>query len=281
VLRQVEQPGAQLAEISRRRRWSGRGLERLRVAVQMLDRPLAGGQHPVQSDAERDVSGYRQVTLTGGLDNPAVRILGELVVHLDEVVSTALGEVDCCDRFLARDHRQVAVGPRRPAVDDRARYEDRGTQQLAGLDALTPQHVPRHPLRVPDRRDAVGDEQEQVVLRVRVTMHVGQPGYQVLAAAVDTLRSGWDLRFVLGSDPADPVAVHDHRLSVEQTLAVHRDYRDAFERSSHYDTVPVVYAAPGVLPSRGTPIALRPTVFAGKTGLACGIGRLLGTSRWQ
>ena len=148
-----------------------------------------------------------------------------------------------------------------------------------------------------DRGDAAGDVDvegalDQAVghLAARdVRVHFGEPGNQVLAAAIHPGAALGHLHLARGSDLDDPVAADDHGLVGNRPLAVHRNdghvhegvtrsggVRGVTETSAAARTALVRNGMVGLLKRRGrkSAVAIRATAFLRfRRGSAAGGGR--------
>ncbi len=207
------------------------GQNGLHVAVDVLDGDLAGLQRVQEPHVRRDVPGEGDPLRPGGGGDLVVGAAGDPGVDLEQVVSRGalLGD-PVPGRLLVRHAVPVQRG---------ARGEDLWTQPLA-VGHLRPQlQVVRVPQHAADRRDPVGQEEEEHPVdrlltrlgRRDVRVHLAEPGDEVAGAPVHPGRS---LGYGHGSRRShlvDPSSHHDYRLALEHhPVAGHGDHVHPLER---------------------------------------------------
>ena len=153
-------------------------------------------------------------------------------MHLEQVVARGLLVLHHLDRNFGRG--------RGVAIEARAGRVDRRTQQLALCDRGSQRQVPRIAEHAANRRDAIGHEQREHAMHVRVgrlsarnvRVHLGHARHQELAAAIDARRTVWHLSVGAATHRDDAIAADDDGLIAQRPIAIHRDDRDVRERDS-------------------------------------------------
>jgi hypothetical protein len=165
------------------------GQRRRGEAVEVLDRRLPRCDDVLDPDRIRHVAHAAHVVRLRGRDERIVDVELQARVDLEEVIAgLLLLEHDRLGLRRIGEHR-AARPHRRVAVDDRARGDDRGAEQLARLDLPAPHELHLAAEHVAHRRHAVGEEQREVVRAPGVDVHVRQARHEPAAVAVDARRT--------------------------------------------------------------------------------------------
>ncbi len=174
------------------------------------------------------VTDHRQAEPCTFFGESRERLGRKVDVDFDEIVAVRLRQPHEGARILRRPHDETAVIGR--AIDEKTRIDMR-PRQFAAIDRrydLVDESGARV-AHVEHGGHAVGEIDSEVVLGLRMRVHVGEAGRQPSRAVpVDARRGGRDVH--IAADRDDAIAANEHGLIAQHAFAIHRHDVDVNER---------------------------------------------------